>query len=256
MSEHQDANAFCGIISKLAQIYSVPSDEVSKMTQDIRNTLPENTEPKQHKQAYYSGPVNVEHNPHKGLISADKSGVPLEYQDDPDLWHAMQVSMNDCPQSATIKHNDSREEKKTQSTCKKQLLTLLGDEFEVKMNGWDGIENPRNILDQTVTNNNQRSKQEYLAELRDKKAVKFQQKRIYAQKIVKGPRIAISGLKQFSQLQLTLDKLMVSDGLSIVSSRFVSKKRSYTNDVDSQCKTEGDDEENLYGGPNEDAAML
>jgi hypothetical protein len=26
--------------------------------------------------------------------------------------------------------------------------------------------------------------------------------------------------------------------------------------VDSQCKTEGDDEENLYGGPNEDAAML
>ena len=38
-------------------------------------------------------------------------------------------------------------------------------------------------------------KQEYLAELRDKKAVKFQQKRIYAQKIVKGPRIAISGLK-------------------------------------------------------------
>jgi hypothetical protein len=54
------------------------------------------------------------------------------------------------------------------------LLTLLGDEFEGKMNGWDGIENPRNILDQTVTNNNQRSRQEYLAELRDKKAVKFQ----------------------------------------------------------------------------------
>ena len=50
---------------------------------------------------------------------------------------------------------------------------------------------------------------------------------------------------------------MVSDGLSMISSRYVSKKRSYTNDVDSQCKTEGgDDEENLYVGPNEDASML
>lgn len=104
-------------------MYSVPSDQVSKMTNEIRNSLPENTEPEKQRHTYYSGPVNVEHNPHKGLISADKSGVPLEYQDDPDLWHAMQQSMNDSPQVANVKHNDSHEEKKTQSTCKEKMLT-------------------------------------------------------------------------------------------------------------------------------------